>query len=814
MNFACRLVTSRVPVRFLLLALLAVSPASPSAMAEEEPVDLSQFYGFHELEIFKLEQRSANVLYGDFNADGLNDLVLVDNSHSRIDLLQQRPERPDEAALKALFRSETSGVNAVPNDWRFEHRKISVDRQVASLSLGDFNSDKRTDLVYFGVPDRLIVRYQPESGDWTEQTSFRLPDVPPVQWILAAGDLNHDQRDDVAVLGKENTYLLYQQADGTLANPRRLMNTSDKLGLAQIADLDGDGLNDLCYLASEDQERTLCARLQTADGQLGPELRFELDRPRSVSLADLDGQGGREILTVDARTGRVKVSQLQRPAAKPGELASQLIQYGFGPGSGRDRDLATGDVDGDGLMDVVVSDPDAARMIVFRQHRETGLDLGTTYPGLLGTQHVRLADLDGDQADEIIVLSEREKTVGISRMEDGRLTFPRTLAVPGEPVVLEMADLNADDSLEIIYIARTRDGRDTKYSLRALQKAEGDEWKPYRFPMAKDKDAEASPDAGLALPLDLRGTPDRLMRLDANQDRRPDFLIFLGLDRAPHLFVSDGRGVPSEVVSSDGIQLGEVSFGAVSLAKLDEPGVLVAQGQFARNLRLDDKAQWQVADQYNAAESAAKIVGAATINLDGKPGNEVVLVDSGIHKLRVLRRDENVYRPWKEVEIGAFPFKSTRVVDLNHDGREDLLLFGDGKFAVLYSGQSDPRLKDLATYETKLENTYFTDVVAGDLNSDGRPDLAVIDTRSHFIEILDFSTELGLRHALHFKVFEEKSFSRRGNSGAEPREAVIVDVTNDGRRDLILLTHDRVLLYPQDDGAATPRNQPAVQAGR
>jgi hypothetical protein len=29
---------------------------------------------------------------------------------------------------------------------------------------------------------------------------------------------------------------------------------------------------------------------------------------------------------------------------------------------------------------------------------------------------------------------------------------------------------------------------------------------------------------------------------------------------------------------------------------------------------------------------------------------------------------------------------------------------------------------------------------------------------------------------------------------------VIADVTGDGKPDLVLLSHDRVLIYPQDDG--------------
>ena len=119
------------------------------------------------------------------------------------------------------------------------------------------------------------------------------------------------------------------------------------------------------------------------------------------------------------------------------------------------------------------------------------------------------------------------------------------------------------------------------------------------------------------------------------------------------------------------------------MGHLEKPALLVAQRNFGRNLKLQENGQWQVVDQYNANETNARIDGIATLDLDGQPGNEIVLVDSGINKLRVLRRAGNLYRLYREIDLGKFPYKSAHVTDLNGDGRDDLLLFGRGKFAVL-----------------------------------------------------------------------------------------------------------------------------------
>ena len=784
--------------RWKMFSLHCVAMAiSVSRSGETTPVaaedknaanELAQYYGFDGVQLFKADRRAFNLQAGDFTGDGLTDVLLVDNHDSCLRLFAQRRE-PDATAKKSSAK-----VNDLSSDWRFDIRAIAVDKTLAGMTTGDFNGDGRLDAACIGTPDQLSIRYQPVAGEkeWSKKWTTRLPGLEPVAWMLAAGDMNSDKRDDIVVLGKEVTFVIYQNDKGEMETPQSLINTSAQLSMVQVADLNGDGRSDLCYLANEGTNRGLCARLQTNDGRLGPEVCFNLRQPRSVTLSNVDQKPGHEIVTIESRNGRIVVSSLQPSEEKKKELPTRLLQYGIGAAAAsRDRAVATGDLNGDKLIDVVISDPEQAQVLLYLQNGIDGLGMAEVFPSLLGVSDLAVSDLNGDSKLDIVLMSSKEGVLATSQFADGRITFPETILKKPEGAELAaVAVIEASGKPEIVVGMTVGTGNSMKLEFQRLVRNEAGEWaRP-----ASDKKIE------LAGAVGARGV--RFVAMDVNKDGRMDVLsIPSGTAKAGvQVLLQKEDGALELAQQKNQLDLGASAAGRTFVSK---DRLLVARDSFARAMSFGD-AGWKVEDQFNAGETSASLSGTAALNLDEEPGDEVVLVDTGVKKLRVLKKTDGLYRPWKEVDLGSLQFSSTMIADLNGDGRDDLLLIGSQHFSVLYTGRADPELTEIATFESDRDKSYPADVIAGDINNDGLIDLSVIDTSIDGMEILSIDPVRGIKEVTHFRVFEEKRLvSEDDDRGTEPREGMVVDVTADGLPDLVFLCHDRLIVYPQDSGKST-----------
>ena len=740
---------------------------------------LADYFGFLPLEVYKLDTRITGLLIRDLDGDKAEDVAVINNARSRIDLLLSSK---GSGAAEADAPRE---VNELANDKRMRLVSVPVNKEVVSLNAGDFDGDGKPDLVFYGTPAGIEILKNEGNGKFGDVKKITTGEALEAPNALSVGDLDADGRDDLALMTKDEILLFFQREKGKLGEAERLPHSLGNPRMVKAVDFDGDGKADLAMLDGGPDD-PIRVRFGTGQGRFGPEERFFVEPLRAYAFGQVDGKPGAELLTIEGQSGRTRVLTLgtDDDDASLGRLSFYPLPPGGEPG----RSLDLGDLDGDGKADVVATDPGRAQFVVYRQSGRLGLGEGKTYPGLVGGGPVKLADLDGDGKAEVYVVSEKEKQLGRSLFQDGRLTYPAPLPTAGDqPVALAVADLDGDKTPEVLYVTLDPVGGKDVYALRALAREKSGTFVPYRWgPVEK------------VVLKDIGGVPPEIKVVDVNRDGQPDFLIF-DVYGPPTLLLGRVGEPPAPAAGGLG-PLAGVGPAGLSVAIMDgQPSLVAAQQTFARKLLLDKGGHWAVQDQFDSGRTSARIEGAAVIDTDGDGVPEVALLDRVSKSILFLSKKDGTFRPTGSLSVGPFDdFKGMRAADLDGDGRDDLLLAGTSRFGVVLSGQKALKLKTLASYESPRHEARLGDLIVGDLNADGQVDVVLTDVIEHYIEITSFEAKKSdLVKAFSFKIFERKN---RRTPEIEPRDLALGDVDGDGRTDLILIAHDRVLVYRQDPG--------------
>ncbi len=775
----------------LLAAVVLTACVLTASTAQADPPQerLSDYFGFLPLEIYKLDIGIANLALKDLDGDGASDVIVANNRRSRIDLLLSG-KKP---AVEAVARPSKPESNDLEYDRRMRLVSIAVNRQVHALAAGDLNGDGKADLAFYGSPAELQVLYNEGQGAFSLPKKIACGDALERPGAIAIGDFNQDGREDVVLLSEKELIFVYQTAAGGLSEPERVPHVASSPWIMKAIDLNGDKAKDLITIETEG-DHAYHLRLATVEKRLGPEIRLAGEAPRAVTFGQIDGKGGDEILALDGRTSRARVMSLEEAARDETEKFGRLSFFALPAGGERGRSIAVGDLDGDGRADVLVTDPANAQVWSYTQTAKVGLSVGRSFPGLSGARTIRLAPRPGHKGDAVFVLSDTEKQIGVSMLTDNRLSFPTPLGIEGDPVAMDVGDLNNDRLADVVYIARIEPGKD-RYALRWLTGKSNGEFEAGRF--------------GSTSTFDLAGVsnaPTAMKLIDLNLDGRLDIVLFASYG-PPIVLVSRADAAPRRLAA-----LGPFSSATATglvATELDGKAILLAQGAFARRIVLDAKDQWMVKDQYNAGRSGATLQAATALDVDGDGHKEVVAFDKPSKSIIVLERKDGVYRPAGRVPVGSINFDGFFTADFDGDHRDDLLIAGTDRFGVLHTGGTGPRLKLIAEFESKRSKARLGDLAAGDLNGDGLPDVVFSDIAEQSLEIATYTGEKTLMPALTFKIFEHKSY--RNMAGLiEPREMVTGDVDNDHRDDLVLIIHDRVVIYRQDHGGT--RAKPAATA--
>lgn len=315
---------------------------------------------------------------------------------------------------------------------------------LSPMAAADFNNDGALDLAVSGEQDIAILLNHGGAH-------FAAPHQLEAIGVRAALDLNHDGIRDL--ITDTNPIVWFGNEDGTYtpgtaARPKGGFNDET---LVEVTDLNADGHDDLVVVAHNPVGTTngqLWIMLGDGSGSfVTHDLGYFGHRPRSVVVTDIDRDGKLDIVVgSDIPLSGMPVT----------------IAYGRGDGTfepsvditatGGGEQMSVGDIDGDGLPDIMAGDGYGRTVLINIGHRQ----FRSTWSQEPFEGQMRLADVNSDGKWDLIEAVSRSLPTRVEvrvRLSRGDGTFAAAV-VTQVPIYdadsMLIADLNGDGHPDVV----------------------------------------------------------------------------------------------------------------------------------------------------------------------------------------------------------------------------------------------------------------------------------------------------------------------------------------------------------------------------
>ena len=290
-----------------------------------------------------------DIAVGDFNRDGRLDLAFANHETQH---------------LTVLLGDGRGGFAQAPGS----PVTVTVRPHVHGIATADLNGDGNIDLVTDSwAEDRLEILFGDGKGRFRTPGSYVAVAKHPYQRIRVA-DLNGDGKADIVSpnLEGDNVTILLSDGEGGFRQPSGSpFPCGDSPFNVAIGDVNADGIPDLAIVNSPS------------------------------STADRSGRDGLTILTGDGRGGFTT-------------MAGSPFVTGKSPNM-----VAIGDVNGDGVADVVVSNPDRNNITIFTMSHHGSVASRTTLSVPGHPKGLAIRDVNGDGKADIVITNNTENSVAL-----------------------------------------------------------------------------------------------------------------------------------------------------------------------------------------------------------------------------------------------------------------------------------------------------------------------------------------------------------------------------------------------------------------
>jgi hypothetical protein len=568
--------------------------------------------------------------------------------------------------------------------------------------------------------------------------------------FVATGDFNHDGFTDLAVVDSaaNNVSILLGNGDSTFqpaVNSAAGRNPTQVL----VADFNGDGKPDLAIAASQ----TVLIMLGNGDGTFQPAISTSSSSTH-MAVGDLNGDGKPD-LVVDSYPVSILLGKGDGTFQSP-------ISAAQGANLALANGITVGDFNGDGKLDVVTGDFTGGIDVMLGDGKGN-LAAAVNFSTGSSPSQVTVGDFNGDHKLDVVALSNLNNNVTVL-LGNGDATFqaPTTYTVGTQPTFVVVADLNGDGNLDMA--VTNLSGQQGGNGTISVFSGDGDgtfqpavQYNPtgqVNWALAVgDFNGDGLPD--LVFASRVLNIPTQVGVMLGNPNgtfQSPASYAVGAIPRSPVLADLNGDGVLDMVVADAGMSnnisvlLGKgdgtfqpavsypTAFGASSVAVGDlngdgRPDLVVANGSAGNVLVFlgngDGTFQSPLASGF---VFGAAVVVVGDFNGDGKL-DVIALNSSGFATL--LGKGDGTFSAMILNNLGLqLGNRAAVVADLNGDGKPDLALTSSAPTNPSVTGVAVLLGKGDGTFQSPVNYTIGANaqsIAVGDLNGDGKPDLAVAD---------------------------------------------------------------------------------------
>jgi hypothetical protein len=395
----------------IFLLAISVFPALFSGCGQTNSLSSKNIITSSDAIKIKVGKAPGCVEIADLNNDKFPDLVVTNEGDSSVTILLGKGKAQFEEAKNSPF---------------------SAGHAVNDVAIGDFNKDGNPDLAFANHERKyLTVLLGNGQGNFTVAPKSPFPvEVIPHTHGIATGDFNNDGRLDLVTDGWGNDQI--EVLFGDSINGFEIPGTFFKVGKhpyqrVRVADINNDGNTDIITTNLEGDNATILLGNGKGNFNEGTGSPFPCgDAPFGVAIGDVNADGKPDLAIINSpasttdRTGKNGLTVLLGDGT--GEFTTMKgSSYEAGKIPNR---VAIGDVNGDGVNDIITSDSDDNKIYLFLMNRN-GSVLSSS-PVTVGNhpKGVAIADLNGDRKGDIVVCNNLDNDITIIVRFDRGLGSP------------------------------------------------------------------------------------------------------------------------------------------------------------------------------------------------------------------------------------------------------------------------------------------------------------------------------------------------------------------------------------------------------